>query len=215
MDEPAIAEDNYWGVHVMWLDGADMDRQVEDPAGRRYIANKRSLDVHPKGWERIWAATVDVKVTMVADGAYMKIPTSQKNIIVSRVQSWILRDQAQGVLHRDIALPLVGKKKPRLRVGQTKAKVPPKKPKPTPAAAQKKPLKPVAAKKKPPKAHSSSASEGPTITLTQFDTVSLCQNHGPRRIPTPKMNLFNKRNATPKSNCVFIAFGCTCTKTSY
>ena len=162
MDPPAIAEDNLWGVHVMWLDGIDMDRQVEDPASKRYIANKRSLDVHPKGWERIGAATVDDRVFMVSAGAYLKIPMSQKNLIVSRVQSWMLKDHAQGVLPIDVVLPLAPKKKPRLRVGQRSHTGPAKKFKRTTASAPKPPGKPAPSKNRPAKTSSSSSSEGPT-----------------------------------------------------
>ena len=162
MDAPAIAEDKLWGVHVMWLDGIDMDKQVADPANKRYIANKRSLAVHPRGWERIGAATVDDRVFMVSAGAYLKIPMPQKNLIVSRVQSWMLKDHAQGVLPIDVVLPLAPKKKPRLRVGQRLTKGPAKKSKRTPASAPKAPGKPAPSKNKPRKASSSSSSEGPT-----------------------------------------------------
>ena len=213
MDPPAIAEDNLWGVHVMWLDGIDMDRLVEDPASKRYIANKRSLDVHPKGWERIGAATVDDRVLMVSAGAYLKIPMPQKILIVSRVQSWMLKDHAQGVLPIDVVLPLAPKKKPRLRVGQRSHKGPAKKIKRTPASAPRK-NKPAPSKNKPATASSSSSSEGPThrhhrrhmrtqcFTSAYFHSLfasdsrtqiySVCQNRRPpRRMTTQTMNPFN------------------------
>jgi hypothetical protein len=222
MDPPAIAEDNLWGVHVMWLDGIDMDRLVEDPASKRYIANKRSLDVHPKGWERIGAATVDDRVFMVSVGAYLKIPMPQKNLIVSRVQSWMLKDHAQGVLPIDVVLPLAPKKKPRLRVGQRSHKGPTKKIKRTPASPPRK-NKPAPSKNKPATASSSSSSEGPThrhhrrhmrtqcFTSAYFHSLfasdsrtqiySLCQNRRPpRRMTTQTMNPFNSKSRTPLSD---------------
>jgi len=124
MDEPAIAEDNFYNVHVMWLDQADMDKNVADHASKRYIENKRSTLMHPKGWDNIWATTVDVRIFTVQDGAYMKIPTTYKSMIITRVQSWILKDAEQGLLGPDVQLPLVAPKKRRRRVGQHKKKDP-------------------------------------------------------------------------------------------
>ena len=89
MGEPAIGADAQYHIWVMWLDGISADNHVADPADKRYIENKRSIAVHSKGWESIWAAAVDDRVNMVHDGNYMKIPQAEKNNIMTRSRgSW-------------------------------------------------------------------------------------------------------------------------------
>ena len=122
MDTPAIADDGLYQVHVMWLDGISLDARVHDPANKRYIENKRSTQVHSRGWESIGAACVDARVSMIADGNYQKIPTSEKAMIVTRQQSWMLLDHEQGKLPLGATPPVLPQEPTRLRPGQSKKK---------------------------------------------------------------------------------------------
>ena len=122
MDTPAIADDGLYQVHVMWLDGISLDARVQDPANKRYIENKRSTQVHSKGWESIGAACVDARVSMITDGNYQKIPTSEKAMIVTRQQSWMLLDHDQGKLPNGATPPVLPQQPMKLRPGQSKKK---------------------------------------------------------------------------------------------
>ena len=131
MGPPAIGEQTLYEVPVMWLDGISIDSNVEDPADKRYSENKRNAAVHSKGWEYIWAATIDAPVAMTHVGNYLKIPGSEKAMIIARIQSWILVDHEQGLLLPSADLPIVPAKQ-KLRPGQRK-----KVTKPPPIAAAK------------------------------------------------------------------------------
>ena len=98
MGNPVVGEEKLYELPVMWLDGISIDSNVVDPFARRYAENKRSNTVHSKGWESIWAASVDAPVTMIQNGNYMKIPLSEKAMITARIQSWILVDSEQGIV---------------------------------------------------------------------------------------------------------------------
>ena len=87
MGNPAVGEEKLYEVPVMWLDGISIDSKLLDPFDRRYAENKRSNTVHSKGWEYIWAASVDAPVTLIQNGNYMKIPLSEKAMITARIQS--------------------------------------------------------------------------------------------------------------------------------
>ena len=131
MGEPAIGADAQYHIWVMWLDGISADNHVANPADKRYIENKRSIAVHSKGWESIWAAAVDDRVNMVHDGNYMKIPQAEKNNIMTRIQSWILVAAEQGQVASNVVLPRPVQKQ-RLRPGQSKPKEKSQKPKKPP-----------------------------------------------------------------------------------
>ncbi len=128
MGAPVIGEQALYEVPVMWLDGISIDSNVVDPADKRYSENKRNAAVHSKGWEFIWAATIDAPVAMTHVGNYLKIPVGEKAMIIARIQSWILVDHEQGLLLPSAELPIVPPKQ-KLRPGQRK-----KVPKPPPKA---------------------------------------------------------------------------------
>jgi hypothetical protein len=132
MGKPAIAEDGYYRVTVMWLDGISLDSKIK-PEDKRYVENKRKANVHSKGYDSIWAATVDASVNMIQDGNYLKLPQSEKSHIVARIQSWILVDSEQGQDLPNTALPVAAPKL-RLRPGQHKPKSKAKKAKHPPPA---------------------------------------------------------------------------------
>ena len=87
MGHPAVGEEQLYQVPVMWLDEISIDSKLRDPFDRRYAENKRSNTVHSRGWECIWAASVDAPVTLNQNGNYMKIPLSEKAMITARIQS--------------------------------------------------------------------------------------------------------------------------------
>lgn len=181
MDTPAIAADGLYQVHVMWLDGISMDTHVPDPADKRYIENKRSSKVHSKGWERICSACIDAMVTMTTDGNYLKIPASEKAMIIQRQQGWMLSDKELGKLPNDDT-PLVLPHRPlQLRPGQRKKNNPPPKAKHAP----RKPNKPTTSKPAPRKRNKKNSSlRTPANTkpthkdsLTSTDGASPPTNH--------------------------------------
>lgn len=122
MSPPFIAPDGCYSVHVLWLDPVDLDRAVKNPLDKRYILNKRSSDVHGKGWESVPAASLDSWVDTIWDGAHVRISNTHKNEIVSRQQSWLLLARNQGASLGQEPLPQVIKPN-KLRPGQSK-KVP-------------------------------------------------------------------------------------------
>ena len=150
MGDPAVGEEKLYQVPVMWLDGISIDSKLRDPFDRRYAENKRSNTVHSKGWEYIWAASVDAPVTLIQNGNYMKIPLSEKTMITARIQSWILVDAEQGLVVPGADLPIVPPKQ-KLRPGQRKKVAKPIKPS---VAAAKPKAKPPARKRR------ASSSEG-------------------------------------------------------
>jgi hypothetical protein len=119
MTAPVIASDGFYSVHVMWLDGIDLDQNIREPSMKRYTENKRSTKVHSKGWEPIFAISVDAPVSMVHDGNYLKLPKPSQNMIIDRVQSWVLVDEENGISHPDSCIPV---QKRKLRPGETKPK---------------------------------------------------------------------------------------------
>lgn len=127
MGAPAIGEATFYEVPVMWLDGITIDSNVEDPADKRYSENKRNTALHSKGWEYIWAATVDAPVNMTHVGNYLKIPVGEKAMIIARIQSWILVDSEEGIVLPGADLPVVPPKQ-KLRPGQRKKVAKPIKP---------------------------------------------------------------------------------------
>ena len=160
MGDPAVGEEKLYQVPVMWLDGISIDSKLLDPFDRRYAENKRSNTVHSKGWEYIWAASVDAPVTLIQNGNYMKIPLSEKAMITARIQSWILVDSEQGLVVPGADLPIVPPKQ-KLRPGQRK-KVP-KPIKPSVAAAKPKakpPARGAPKTDKQPRKRRASSSEG-------------------------------------------------------
>jgi hypothetical protein len=123
MSPPFIAPDGCYSVHVLWLDPVDLDRAVKNPLDKRYILNKRSSDVHGKGWESVPAASLDSWVDTIWDGAHVRISNTHKNEIVSRQQSWLLLARNQGASLGQEPLPQVIKPN-KLRPGQSKEPLP-------------------------------------------------------------------------------------------
>jgi hypothetical protein len=160
MKTPFIGRDGCYAVLVMWLDPVDLDKHLVDPYSKRFIVNKRTTTVHPKGWEELWVRSLDMPITMTTDGTYNKIPHLQRELIIGRIQSWILHEVEQGEPTTHLVLPLA---KPKLRPGQSRIhEKKPKKTKAPPKAKAKPPAKPPAkanskqlVKRKPSRKHSS------------------------------------------------------------
>ena len=185
--------------------------------------------MHSRGWEYIWAASVDAPVTLNQNGNYMKIPLSEKAMITARIQSWILVDSKQGLVVPGADLPIVPPKQ-KLRPGQRKKVAKPLKPSVAAAKSKAKPpargapkigkqvrKRPASSSEgvaparahlnKPPKPlhtmHNPLMHIAPFVQILMTLTKTLLLR---RRIPTPTMNLFKKRRGTPHNDCVCIAF---------
>jgi hypothetical protein len=89
MTAPAIGNDGFYSVFVMWLDKVDMDAHL-DPFEGRYCDNKRSKRVHSQGWEQQWACSLDQPCKMISSGNYQKLASHEKKSILARQQSWQL-----------------------------------------------------------------------------------------------------------------------------
>ena len=126
MEAPFIAADGCYSVFVLWLDPVDLDIAVADPLDKRYIVNKRSSEVHAKGWECVPAASLDSWVNTTWDGSHFRIATSHKLEIRARQQSWLLLAQENGDSLGQHSLPVAGKRKG-LHPGQRKKASKPKK----------------------------------------------------------------------------------------
>ena len=139
MTTPFIGHDNCYAVHAMWLDPVDLDKHLQDPYAKRFIVNKRTSTVHAKGWEELWARSLDMRILTTSDGPFHRIPFIQRTLILGRIQSWILQASESGELTTNLVLPLAkSKTKARLRPGQSKPKPKPNhKPKPKTTAASK------------------------------------------------------------------------------
>ena len=181
MVTPFIGMDECYAVHVMWLDPVDLDMHIQDQYSKRFIVNKRSSTVHPKGWEELWARSLDMRIIMTSDGTYNKIPNLQKSLIIGRIQSWILQEAEAGQPTTNLALPLA---KPKLRPGQSKIKE--KKTKTVKPSANITKEAPPKANTKPPKKKRSRkfavSSAGNTHNQLQYHYMTLYSQSPPMRI---------------------------------
>jgi len=120
MEKPFQDDDGFYAIWIKWLEPIDLDKHVLDPASKRYLMVNRTTKVHAKGWDKVWASTLDVKVTTAQSGNYTKLASSQKSIIVGRQQSWLLLDKENGIEDPELTVPVHAK--PKLRPGQHKPK---------------------------------------------------------------------------------------------
>ena len=133
MAPPFIAHDKCYAVLALWLDPIDLDKHIEDKLSKRFIVNKRLSTVHPRGWEEVWAKSLDMRITTTTDGTYNRIPRLQRELVIGRMQSWVLQEKEDGILTTHVDLPLT---KSRLRPGQSKPKNKPMKPSKPPKATK-------------------------------------------------------------------------------